>query len=406
MNNIPRLLFVVFSLIVIGLTVSSAQSKKFTLQVESLDSQAPALALIKQLKSSGVDAYYLKSNIPGKGIFYRIRVGSFADASTAQELGEKLRRAQLIKDYFVARYEGSTSDVLSTAALSNTSSTLLVNESKPVVVEIKQPALVPGDTTVSNTVTPSSSVPAPSKGGLQFGDESGWEIYLAGGGSFWSHQDAELSINDVLKVTPDPGLPNDKLQIRQSFAPGGKLVLGLVKNINNWAALEFSYTYGTNNFKLTALENGSNVQVSEIKKGMTRSLGMRSHIAGINYRHSFVNNEHARFYLTGGFNLTVFQPNDDGLDRLFGQIPSFDPDDFKQKPHFKTVAAPGVNFGAGVIVKVHENVGLRFDVRDYLTFTKRVKGSAELKTGEKLEMSLFGNTLHNLVPTFGVVFTP
>ena len=116
--------------------------------------------------------------------------------------------------------------------------------------------------------------------------------------------------------------------------------------------------------------------------GYTHSLGMRSHIAAINYRHSFVNNEQARWYLTGGFNVTVFQPNNDGLDQLLDMVPnsaSF----FTERPHFKTVAAPGVNFGGGVIVKATDTVGFRFDVRDYMSFTRRVRGSTTLATGEK-----------------------
>ncbi|HYE75625.1 MAG TPA: SPOR domain-containing protein, partial [Blastocatellia bacterium] len=50
----------------------------------------------------------LKSEVPGKGIFYRVRVGSFADQTTAQQKGEQLQHAQLIKSYYVTLYEGSS----------------------------------------------------------------------------------------------------------------------------------------------------------------------------------------------------------------------------------------------------------------------------------------------------------
>ncbi len=285
-----------------------------------------------------------------------------------------------------------------------TATAVIKNPTQPLALSpTPRPAAAP--TTAANNASAMAET-AVRNPGVQFGNESGWEIYLAGGGSFWSHQDSALSVNDILTLTPNQPLPQDKLAIRQSFASGGRLVAGLVKNINDHSALEFAYAYGANNFKVTALENGSNVGISEIQKGMTRSLGMRSHIASLNYRYSLVNNDHARFYLTGGVNLTVFTPNNGNLNKLFGQIPGFDANDFKQKPGFRSVAAPGINVGAGLIVKMNDTVGLRFDVRDYMTFTKRVKGSAELKTGEKLEVSLFGNTLHNLVPTFGIVFTP
>jgi hypothetical protein len=61
------------------------------------------------LRSSNVDAYYLKATVPGKGELYRVRAGRFATRSQARELGEKLRRAGLIRDHFVARYEDSSS---------------------------------------------------------------------------------------------------------------------------------------------------------------------------------------------------------------------------------------------------------------------------------------------------------
>jgi len=390
-----------------------AQSKLFTLQVRSLDTPEPALALVKQLQAVGLDAYCLQSSVPGKGVMYRVRVGRFSTAMTAQSSGEKLRRTQTITTYYVSAYEmpaplpsapTTATNKRLTTDTDNTRTGMIESSVTQRLLSPEQPPIIPGEAASLSTST--SNTATSIRSGIQFGDESGWEIYLAGGGSFWSHQDSALSISDVLTVTPNQPLPNDKLAIRQSFAPGGRIAVGLVKNINARSALEFSYTYGTDNFKVTALENGSNVQVSEIKKGMTRSLGMRSHIAAINYRYSLVNNEHTRFYLTGGFNVTVFTPSNNGLDQLFGQLPNFDPDDFKQKPSFRTVAAPGLNVGAGLLIKMNDRMGLRLDVRDYMSFTKRVKGSTELKTGEKLEASLFGNTVHNLVPTLGIVVTP
>ncbi len=412
MQNRAKTSLSILLFMVIGLLNSVAQNKNFTLQIEAVDHQATALLRIKQLKASGVDAYYLQSLVPGKGTLHRVRVGSFADLNAAKESGEALLRSRLIKEYFITRHEGGSQATMPSGATADSSliksdSILTGNEPPTSEKTAKPPLAVSTDIRHASSVTSRSSESPLNKGGHQFGDESGWEIYLAGGGSFWSHQDTMLSFNDLLKITPDPALgplANKQFRIRQSFASGGRLVMGLVKNINNHAALEFSYTYGANNFKLTAQEDIVLDGYRLAPKGFGRSLSMRSHIAGINYRHSFVNNEQARIYLTGGFNLTVFRPTNDGLDKLFGFTPS-DLSDFKQKPNFKTVAAPGVNFGAGVILKVHENVGLRFDVRDYMTFTKRVKGSAELNSGDKLEVSLFGNTLHNLVPTFGVVFT-
>lgn len=93
---------------VIGVSAVSAQSSRFTLQVEAMDRLAPAQDLVTQLKSSGLDAYYLESRVAGKGLVYRVRVGRYADPSAAQQSGEQLRRARVIRDYYVARYEDGT----------------------------------------------------------------------------------------------------------------------------------------------------------------------------------------------------------------------------------------------------------------------------------------------------------
>ena len=206
--------------------------------------------------------------------------------------------------------------------------------------------------------------------------------------------------------------------MRQAFAPGGRIVGGLVKNFNQRAGVEFTYTYGTNNFKVTALQNLTDGFFVDPKlaRGAGLSIGMRSHIGGINYRHSLVNNDKARLYLTGGFNVTIFTPNNNRLTELFLKPGGNDLKDFfKESPKLKTVAAPGVNFGVGGIIKLTDSVGLRLDIRDYLTFTRRVKGSAEIKgdfvtddgTPIKLEanVNLFGKTIHNVVPTIGIVYT-
>jgi hypothetical protein len=99
-------LFLVSLLCLFGLSAAEAQASKYTLQVEALDNPNPALKLVQKLKASGVDAYYLKSAVPGKGLYYRVRVGNFADTTAARRRGEQLCRAGLIRTYYVVPYEG------------------------------------------------------------------------------------------------------------------------------------------------------------------------------------------------------------------------------------------------------------------------------------------------------------
>ena len=80
------------------------------------------------------------------------------------------------------------------------------------------------------------------------------------------------------------------------------------------------------------------------------------------------------------------------------------PTAFKSGPTFETVLTPAIEYGAGWVVKLNRKVALRFDLRDYLTSAKRVRATAELTTGEKAELKIFGGAVQNVVPTLGIVF--
>lgn len=100
-------LFLVSLLCFLGLSAAQAQAPRYTLQVEALDSLNPALKLVQRLKASGTDAYYVKSEVPGKGVYYRVRVGNFPDKASAQRRGLQLCRTGLIRTYYVTLHEGT-----------------------------------------------------------------------------------------------------------------------------------------------------------------------------------------------------------------------------------------------------------------------------------------------------------
>lgn len=124
-----------------------AQSGKYTIQLEAAPSQAEADEKVKQLKTKGVEAYVLKSEVPGKGTFFRVRVGMFPSANEARQFGASLQKQGVVRDFFVAPFERSKEEVAA------------VN--KPVV----KPTPAPRNTPAANppSTTPPGSDPAKGK---------------------------------------------------------------------------------------------------------------------------------------------------------------------------------------------------------------------------------------------------
>jgi hypothetical protein len=86
-------------------TVALAQAGRFAVQIEALPSRAEAEAKVNQLKAQGVQAYIVKSLVPGKGLFFRVRVGNFPTRGAAERQGQQLKAQGTVGDYFVATYE-------------------------------------------------------------------------------------------------------------------------------------------------------------------------------------------------------------------------------------------------------------------------------------------------------------
>lgn len=105
MNKSACLTF--FSLIVLlcfSGTVT-AQATRYTVQLEAAPSLEVAQEKIKQFKSQGLDAYVVKSQVPGKGTFYRVRVGMFPSQAEARKYGTDLQKQGVVREFFIAAYE-------------------------------------------------------------------------------------------------------------------------------------------------------------------------------------------------------------------------------------------------------------------------------------------------------------
>jgi hypothetical protein len=87
-----------------------AQSGRFTVQLEAAPTLAEAQDKVKQFKTKGVEAYIIKSQVRGKGTFYRVRVGVFPNQNEAQKFGADLRQQGVVSGFFIAPFERPRED--------------------------------------------------------------------------------------------------------------------------------------------------------------------------------------------------------------------------------------------------------------------------------------------------------
>jgi len=74
---------------------SSQQDNKFTIQVASIRDSKVADSLVNRLKKRGYPAYRSIGKIPGKGIWYRVRVGYFNSRSEADSTLKQLKKEKM-----------------------------------------------------------------------------------------------------------------------------------------------------------------------------------------------------------------------------------------------------------------------------------------------------------------------
>jgi cell division protein FtsN len=74
---------------------SAEDNKKFTIQVAALKDSKVADTLVAKLKKRGYPAYRSMGKVPGKGIFYRIRIGSYKNRADAGIIFNKLKKEKI-----------------------------------------------------------------------------------------------------------------------------------------------------------------------------------------------------------------------------------------------------------------------------------------------------------------------
>jgi SPOR domain len=103
--------FVPLALVLILFGLAGAQGAFFTVQIKASPNKAEAEEEVRQLKSQKISAYIVKSDVPGKGVFFRVRAGVFSSRNDANKYGANLQQRGVISEFFVTPYEKPADEV-------------------------------------------------------------------------------------------------------------------------------------------------------------------------------------------------------------------------------------------------------------------------------------------------------
>jgi cell division protein FtsN len=82
-------------------SASSTTKARYTLQVASYPDKDGAEHDVKRLKQSGYAAFIVAADVPGKGVWYRVRLGSFSNKASAEKLQKDVQAKQGIASIVV-----------------------------------------------------------------------------------------------------------------------------------------------------------------------------------------------------------------------------------------------------------------------------------------------------------------
>src|SRR5215470_10460372 len=108
--------FIPLALVLLSFGLAGAQGTFFTVQIKASPSRAEADEEVRQLKAQNISAYVVKSDVPGKGVFYRVRAGVFSSRNDANKYGANLQQRGVISEFFVTVYEKADDEVASRPA--------------------------------------------------------------------------------------------------------------------------------------------------------------------------------------------------------------------------------------------------------------------------------------------------
>lgn len=180
-------------------TFAAAQAGTYTVQLEAAQTQAEADEKVAQLKAKGVEAYILKSQVKGKGLFYRVRVGMFPNATEARKFGASLKQQGLVPEFIIAPFERAKEEVVSVSKKSPKPAPPVNNPppvSTPAVKEPVKPAVkndTPAKPAAKEAAAPAAAPPATTVSFARFQDpQNGFSFEYP---SYWSGN--SLSVDDA-----------------------------------------------------------------------------------------------------------------------------------------------------------------------------------------------------------------
>ncbi|MCI0524352.1 MAG: YCF48-related protein [Acidobacteria bacterium] len=98
---------VIHPLLAIAISVSFvwAQNRGFTIQIASPTSEAEARSIVADLQAKGIEAYWVKAEVPGKGTRYRVRIGRFDKQAEAKAVADRHLSRGAIKEFIITLYD-------------------------------------------------------------------------------------------------------------------------------------------------------------------------------------------------------------------------------------------------------------------------------------------------------------
>src|SRR5262245_53033864 len=96
--------------------LAGAQGAVFTVQFKASPTREEAEDEVRQLKARNISAYIIKSVVPGRGVFYRVRAGVFSNRDEAKKYGANLQERGIIAEFIVMPYEKPADELASRPA--------------------------------------------------------------------------------------------------------------------------------------------------------------------------------------------------------------------------------------------------------------------------------------------------
>src|SRR5215470_16284289 len=119
-------------LMLVGLAI--AQGSGYAVQFGAFAVKEEAEARVSDLRAKDVAAYIVKSSIPGKGVFYRVRAGFYTNQNQAKKFGASLVERGVVSEYFITAYERpneTTASVIAPKAQPSAPAPPRTNQSTP-----------------------------------------------------------------------------------------------------------------------------------------------------------------------------------------------------------------------------------------------------------------------------------